>query len=169
MKVILDLALSEDGFIAKLDGDSDWVSERTEKLFKERIVEAGCLVVGWRTFDQYRGSIYPVEGVLNIVLTSTHPNEKADAHVVFATSVEEAMQIATERKCSGILIAGGSLVAKAFLEKDLIDEIYFSVHPLQLGIGIRPFADMPLPQDIDLIDSHDLGEGIHQDHYKVRK
>jgi len=52
MKIILHLALSADGFIAKLDGGSDWVSPSDETLFRKRAKMAGCLIVGKRTFEQ---------------------------------------------------------------------------------------------------------------------
>lgn len=42
MRVILSLAISADSFIAKPDGDSDWVSPEDEKLFVGRIQEASC-------------------------------------------------------------------------------------------------------------------------------
>jgi dihydrofolate reductase len=166
MKIILDLALSSDGFIAKLNGDSDWVSERTEKLFKQRIRDTGCLVVGNRTFTQYLGSIYPVKGALNIVISKTihKSNEK---NVIYAHSAEESLKIATEHHCSGIVIAGGATVSKMFLR--LIDEIYFSVHPILLHQGMKPFGDIDIPSNLQLLDTQDLGDNITQEHYRVEK
>src|SRR5688572_8930687 len=106
MKITLDLALSADGFIAKTGGDSSWVSERTEALFKQRIKEAGCLVVGKKTFDQYHGSIYPVKGSLNIVM-SRESNLANESGVIYASSLDQALQVASDNNCPGILIAGG--------------------------------------------------------------
>lgn len=168
MKIVLDLALSSDGYIAKKDGDSSWVSERTEDLFKQRIREAGCLVVGKKTFDQYRDVIYPVEGAINIVLTRKSHLEHT-AGVIYVSAPEEAIKVAKEYKCDGILIAGGSAVSKAFLEKGLIDEIYLSIHPITLGEGMRPFADMETPSNLTVLDTQDLGDGIRQNHYRIER
>lgn len=169
MKVILDLAVSADGYIAKLDGDSSWVAEITEDLFKERISQLGALVVGKTSFDQYRDVIYPVSSALNIVLSKRKSQSESDENVFYASSVEEAMQIVLEHNCSGLLIAGGASVSKSFLEKNLIDEIYFSVHPIKLGEGMTPFGNLSIPSNLKLLDSKDLGNGIRQDHYLVEK
>jgi dihydrofolate reductase len=165
MKVILDLAISADGFIAKPDGNSDWVAPSTEELFKKRTREAGCLVVGRRTYEQYRGSIYPVDGALNIVLTNN--SEGLDVSVVSATSPEETLAIAKENGCSGVLIAGGASVSGAFLKAGLINEIFFSVHPLLLTQGMKPFGDIEVNSEMTLVDTKELEGGIIQLHYEV--
>lgn len=169
MKIILDLALSADGYIAKPDGNSDWVSERTEELFKSRIREAGCLVVGSRTFNQYQGSIYPVAGALNIILTHQNTHISNENNLIYATSPESAIKIAEDHNCSGILLAGGASISKAFLQKDFIDEIYFSKHPILLGKGMKPFGDVEVPIKIKLLNTLDLGEGVVQEHYILER
>lgn len=166
MKVTLHLAISADGFIAKQDGNSDWVSPIDEQLFTDRIKEAGCLVVGRKTFEQYQGSIYPVDGVLNIVLTNKQiqcPN------ILTATSPQAAVELAKKNDCPGILLAGGGHTNTAFLQENLIDEIFFSVYPLIFGQGIKPFEDQAFDTRLKLLDSGYLEEGITELHYQVLK
>lgn len=64
------MATSIDGYIAKKNGDSDWVSEVDAANFEQKIKEMGCIIVGRKTFDQYQGDLYPVPDVTNIVLSS---------------------------------------------------------------------------------------------------
>lgn len=167
MKVALHLAISADGFIAKTDGDSDWVAPADEILFTNRIQEAGCVVVGKKTFEQYQGSIYPVEGALTIVLTKNQDASFQGATI--ATSVQEAIERATNEGCKGILIAGGGHTSAAFLQANLIDEIYFSIYPLILGEGIKPFEGQPFNKKLELLGTKNLGDGITELHYKVIK
>lgn len=122
MNITLHFGISADGFIAKSDGDSDWVDPIDEVLFKNRVKEAGCLVVGKKTFEQYQGLIYPVAGAINIILSS-NPDHKIP-NVFFATSPAEAVKIANEKSCQGILIAGGAHTSTAFLEANLINDIF---------------------------------------------
>ena len=166
MKVTLHLAISADGFIAKLDGDSSWVAPADEALFKERAREAGCLVVGKKTFDQYHGEIYPVADVLNIVM-SRHPQPE-EAGILYVSSPQEAIAVAQERS-AGLLIAGGGLVSGSFLEAGLIDEVFLSVHPLFLYDGIRPFGTVKADAKLQFIDSRELGDGLIELHYGVQK
>jgi dihydrofolate reductase len=112
MKIILHLAISADGFIAKPDGDSDWVSEVDGVLFENRAKEAGCLIVGRKTFEQYRDTLYPVDGVVNIIL-SRQPDPKL-INVYCASSPKAAVEIARVKDCASILIAGGGAYQRLF-------------------------------------------------------
>ena len=167
MKATLHLAISADGFIAKMNGDSDWVMSIDEALFKTRAKEAGCLVIGRKTYEQYKDSIYPVEGVVNIVLTS-NSNLKIKGATVVNTPTT-AVKFAKEKGCANILIAGGAQTSATFLSAGFIDEIFFSVHPLILGQGIKPFTGIISECKVKLIDTKELGDGLVELHYEVLK
>lgn len=167
MKITLHLAISADGFIAKSNGDSDWVDPVDGALFEKRAKEAGCLVVGKKTFEQYQGTIYPVNRVINIILTR-NPNSKI-SNTILADSPNMAVKLAEEKGCEMILIAGGARTAAAFLEANLIDEIFFSVHPLILGKGIKPFEEIASEKSIKLLGSKNLEGGLIELHYGVMK
>lgn len=74
MKITLYMATTIDGFIAKNDGDSDWVSPIDTDNFMAEINKRGCIIVGRTTYDQFLNDLYPIEGVINVVVTS-HPEE----------------------------------------------------------------------------------------------
>jgi len=165
MKTALHLAISADGFIAKADGDSDWVSPIDGDLFISRAKAAGCLVVGKKTFDQYHGSLYPIVGVLNIVLTHDTVAEQADTDVVFARSPAEAIEIAERNGYSNLLVAGGAKTSRAFLDAGLVNEIFLSVHPLRLGAGMKPFEDLSKDTRYKLARTKELGGGLIEEQY----
>jgi dihydrofolate reductase len=166
MKIVLHLALSADGFIAKPDGDSGWVSESDEALFLERCRSAGALVSGRRTFVQYKDIIYPVSGAFNIVLSRSDSVDGADAVV---KSPQEAVQIAKDKGCTGLLVAGGAEVSGAFLSENLVDEIFFSVHPIFFYEGLKPFGSATPNITLQTIGSRELSDGLVELHYKVMK
>lgn len=168
MKIVLDLATSADGFIARPDGDSDWVSEYTEEFFRQRARDLGALAVGRKTFEKYRGVVYPVEGALNIVI-SKEGGADSSPDVAYASSPEEAVQIAEAHRSAGLLVAGGATVSKAFFESGLIDEVYFSVHPVLLIEGIKPFGDLDVSQSLSLLEEKQLEDGFVELHYAVKK
>jgi riboflavin biosynthesis pyrimidine reductase len=66
------------------------------------------------------------------------------------------------------LLEGGHTSA-SFLEAGLIDEIFFSVHPLILGQGIKPFEGTSFEMKVALIDSKILEGGLVELHFKVLK
>ena len=165
MHTILHLAVTQDGYIARSNGDSSWVSHADEELFMARARDAGCLVVGRTTFEQYRGTIYPVSGALNIVLTADVRNMQLEERVVIATSPEEAISIAQKRGMRSMLIAGGAKVARAFLDRGLINEIFLSVHPFRLGEGIKAFEDIAHDARFILKGEREPSEGLKELRY----
>ncbi len=160
------MSVSIDGFIAKTDGNSDWVSKIDCDLFEQRYTEIGCVVVGRRTFDQFQGSLYPMKNVVNIVLTTDKEAKSKNENVLFANSVKEAMVLAEEKGFSELLIAGGGRTNTAFLEANAIDEMFLSVHPISLGGGIRLFDGSKAENSFNLIDTREMREGLVELHYK---
>jgi len=169
MKVTLYMAISIDGFIAKKDGDSDWVSPVDSANFEQKIKEKGCIIVGRRTFDQYRGDLYPVKNVLNIVLTSSSSQKSGEDNVAYAQSPSEAVKIAQEKGHEQALLIGGGTTNGLFLKEYIIDEVFLSVHPLILGDGIKLFEKVETDIKLELLDQKELGEGLMQLHYRVIK
>ena len=159
------MSVSVEGLIAKSDGDSDWVSKIDCDLFERRYKEIGCVVVGRRTFEQFQGSLYPMKGVLNIVLTSQKDMVSESDDVYFVNSVKEGIELAKEKGYNRLLIAGGGRTNAAFLKADLIDEVYLSVHPLSLGKGIGLFEGSQAEYSFNLLDTRPLGEGLVELHY----
>jgi len=169
MKVTLYMAISIDGFIAKKDGDSDWVSPVDSANFEQKIKEKGCIFVGRRTFDQYQGDLYPVKGTTNIVLTSNISLKSEKDNVIYAQSPSDAIKRAQAKGHDKALLIGGGITNGLFLREGLIDEVFLSVHPLILGAGIKLFEGNEADIKLEFLDKKELGEGLTQLHYQVVK
>ncbi|OGM11384.1 hypothetical protein A2Z22_01210 [Candidatus Woesebacteria bacterium RBG_16_34_12] len=169
MKITLYMAISVDGYIAKKDGDSDWISEDDNENFEEEIGKRGCIIVGRKTFDQFKGDLYPIEGVTNIILTTNQKEKKEDRNVFFACSPQEAVEIAKKQGHKEVLLIGGGTTNRLFLKENLIDEVILSVHPLILGDGIKLFDGGSFDVGLELIGVNKLEEDLVQLRYKVKK
>lgn len=163
------MAISIDGFVAKKDGDSDWVSPVDSANFEQKIKEKGCIIVGRRTFDQYQGDLYPVKNVTNIVLTSDSSLKSEKDNVVYTQSPKEAVKAVQEKGHDNALLIGGGTTNGLFLKEGLIDEVFLSVHPLILGSGIKLFESVETDIKLKFLDQKELGEGLIQLHYQVVK
>ena len=51
MNVILYMAISANGMIAKSDDDTSWVSTAEWDSYSQTVRKAGCLIIGRRTYD----------------------------------------------------------------------------------------------------------------------
>jgi len=170
MKITLYMAISTDGFIAKKDGDSDWVSPVDTANFEKAMQDNGCIIVGRKTFDQYQGDICPVKGVTNIVVTSDKSLKSDESNVHFVTgSVEEIIEVIKQKGHEKALLIGGGITNALFLKAGAIDEIVLSVHPLILGNGIKLFESAEVDVKLRLISETKLDEGLIQGKYKILK
>ena len=162
MKVIMHMAISIDGFIARTDGDTSWVSSIDLNLFQKRATDAGCIFVGRTTFNE----IYPIKGVMHIVLTDSKDTKHPDSQVAFVSSTEKAVALAKEKGFETVMLVGGGKTNGSFFKAGLIDEMFLTVHPIVLNYGIHLFGNVGIETVLQLIDTKELGEGLVQLHYK---
>ncbi len=164
MEVILQAAVSLDGYIAKEDGDSDLVSPLDGDLFLKKCVEVGCVIVGRKTFKQYYRTLYSIAQTTTIVISCTLKVEEKG--VFFVRSVDEALELARAKGFSKVLIAEGGTTNTSFLREGLIDYLFLTVHPLILGKGIKVFENLEVGHHMRFIGSKSLGQGLIQIQYR---
>lgn len=161
MKKILYMAVSADGFIARNNNDTSWVSLNEWNNFLNFAKTAGCLIVGRKTYEILTSEEqFTNYNNLELVVVS-HNLLKID-HTV-AHSPEEALEILKQHET--IVIAGGSKLNASFLEKNLIDEIYLDVEPVLLGDGIPLFSSISINKNLTLGGYRVLENNLVQLHY----
>jgi dihydrofolate reductase len=155
-KVVVNRAMSLDGFIAGPGDAMEWVANFVAPDdLREQAAATGAMLVGRRTAEvgdrmeaEKPGSVdYPFSGPVFVL---THrPPEPPETEVTFLTGdIGEA--VATARSAAGgkNLEILGADVASQCLRRGLVDEILVYVLPVLLGDGIR-FSPPGLPR-IDL-------------------
>lgn len=162
------MAISIDGYIALEDGNSDWVSKIDGENFLKAINDTKCVVIGSKTYNQYLNDLFPIDDVSNIIVTSKKMSSD-NKNVHFASNPRQAVDMAKRLGHSEIVLGGGGTINGSFLESDLIDEIYLTVHPIILGKGIKLYEEFDKVIKLDFVSSKTLEEGLIQLHYKVIK
>jgi dihydrofolate reductase len=160
-KVVVNRAMSLDGFIAAPGHVMDWGAGRqltdfvAQDEFREIAAATGAMLVGRRTSDvgdrmqaEKPGSAdYPFSGPI-FVLTHRPPEQPVPEVTFLTGDIGEA--VATARSAAGgksLEILGADVAAQC-LQRGLVDEILVYVLPVLLGDGI-PFSAPGLPR-IDL-------------------
>lgn len=171
MKVILYMATSINGFITRGEDDTDWVSKTDWKEFDSLMRECGIVAMGRKTYESF-GDDFPCEGAVNVVLTSKQEllTQKTSDNVVFTNkSPKEVIEMAEGRSFKKMMLIGGMTLNTAFLEDNLVDEIWLSVHPLLIGDGLRVMDKFDCFRKLSRIGVKELDEGLVQIRYKVGK
>jgi len=172
--VILYIAASLDGYIARADGSVDWLSvvndDSTDYGYADFYARVDAVAMGSRTYEQvldFDEWPYPDKRVF----VFTHRSLEPVAHDVAFTD-QNPTEFLSELESAGIralwLAGGGDLVA-SFMEHGLIDEYIVSIIPIVLGDGI-PLFKGPLPEHrLELLESTDYASGLVQLHYRSRR
>lgn len=161
------MAISIDGYIAKTDWDSDWVSEADIDIFDKLIKKSWWIILWHKTFEQYKWILYPVRWVQNIVISSTQNEKEIDTS--FVKNTDEALQVGQKNNLNQVLLIGWGITNTSFIKENKIDEIILSIHPIILGTGIKLFENIEIEKKLNFISSKSLNEELVQIHYSVKK
>ncbi len=178
VKCSVYIAASVDGFIAKPDGDIDWLlrpeyvaTEMKGLRYDQFISTVDAVVMGRHSFDKALSfSSWFYEGTLVIVLSSNQlvvPDHlKGKVRVLAGTPQTIVSQLASEGK-SHLYIDGGITIQR-FLEAKLIDEITITRIPILLGNGVSLFGTTGAEQPLRLIEAVASDNGFVQERYEVQ-
>ncbi len=171
-KVVVNRAMSLDGFIAGPGHTMDWIFDfLTADAFPEVMAATGAMLIGRGTYEvakQMADEERNYEGGAQFVLTH-EPPDKPDPNVTFLTcDIAEAVATALRAAGGKNLEILGADVAGQCLERGLVDEILVYVLPVLLGDGI-PFSAPGLARvDLEPISSARSGDATIL-RFRVRK
>ena len=171
MNVTLFVAISVNGYIARPNGDEDFLSEDNWASMTNLAHDYGCLIVGRKTYEVNQSwpeeqSLRGLQGIKKVVVSSNKAYKVATGFEI-AESPETALD-----KLKGfhdvLLIGGGSLNA-AFAAKGLLDNVILNIESVAIGRGKQVFARTEFDLDLELLTSSQLSPRILQLQYRVLK
>ena len=162
------MAISANGYIAREDDDTGWISGEEWNSYSKAARKSGCLVVGHRTYDilTKQPEYEELEKVKIVVVSNKNFKTLASNHLI-ARNPKGALNLLTDFK--EVLVAGGGILNSSFMKENLIDEIYLDVEPLILGKGIHMFEDADFEAKLVFVGTKKLSDNEVQLHYKVIK
>jgi dihydrofolate reductase len=179
-KIIVYIATSADGFIARSDGSVDWLDRPRPKgdygmgAFYQSI---DTVLWGRKTCDMaldfqkkgVSGSAFDTR-LKNYVFTRTLPQSPAPAGVEFVSEPVKAFaNRLRKKKGNDIWMMGGAGIIASFLDEAEIDDFMIHVIPTFIGEGIPLIAPGRRTVPLKLITCTKFADGVVKLHYAVRK
>jgi dihydrofolate reductase len=179
-KIIVLIATSADGFIARADGSVDWLDRPSPKgnygmgTFYRSI---DTILWGRKTFDMalsfqekgVAGSAFD-PSVKNYVFTRTLPSSAAPKSVEIVNKPVKAFAAhLQEKKGKNIWMMGGAGIIASFLDEGEIDEFIINVIPVMIGEGIPLIAPRHRTVPLKLIACTKFTDGVVKLHYAVSR
>ena len=171
--VIVHIATSADGYIARPDGDLDWLTSRPApkgfygmntfmRSIDTTLLGRKTYEVSLRlgaTFDRKRRTI---------VFSRQAPPADAPAGVEFVTgAIGPFVDRLRAQPGKDIWLMGGGDLIASFLDAHAIDEFVVSVVPVFIGEGIPLIARRHRHVPLELLTSARFEDGLVQNRYRV--
>ena len=171
MKTILYMAMSVDGFIARENDDTSFVSDTEWESFRSMIRRTKDIIVGARTYEIMKagGEFKGLEDTRVLVVAADNSTKLLQKNHSAVSSPKEALSILEKEGFREVLVAGGGTLNGSFMEQGLIDEIYLDVEPVALGKGINLFGGKNVDARLKLLESKKLSENEIQLHFQIEK
>ncbi|MFY4775367.1 dihydrofolate reductase family protein [Metabacillus sp. RGM 3146] len=144
-EIVLFIAVSLDGFIAKEDGDLNWLFETEgegDNGYSDMYQAIDTMIMGKKTYDYVRSvtETFPHSDRKCYVFSSS--TQGSDEHAEFVN--DDVLAFVTklkEQEGSKIWMVGGSDLLDSFMKEKLIDEFIITITPHILGSGIPLFKE----------------------------
>jgi dihydrofolate reductase len=159
-KVILGLAVSLDGFIEGPNGEYDWCFTDQDYGLTEFSSHLDALVMGRKTFDmikEHEGAT-PWSHARTYVFSRTLQPESGIE--VLNGELVETMNQLKHQHGKNIWLFGGADLTAQFINYNLIDEYWLSVHPILLGAGKPLFHSIAGRKKLRLVESKTYETGL---------
>ena len=173
MHVVLDMAISPTGLIARENGDEDWLPEAGWAEFVAKAKTFNNIVMGRETYElvtkNYEDYNFDNVEVIHKVVVSSQGNLKLPEGYTRVGSPEDAVEYIKSKNQDRLFLIGGGGLNSAFLKRGLVSEIHLTINPYIIGKGRSFVAPVDFESALDLISAGQISGGRVEVKYRVLK
>ena len=150
--LVLKMSVSLDGYVAPLDGSTDWIAAgRSDDALSWTVETVGnaaahlvgsATYAGWATFWPSATGPFakPMNEIPKVVFSNSLTSTDWDGTTIATGDLADAVtRLKRERSGEYLLAHGGVRFARSLVQTGLIDEYRLVIHPVVLGAGERLF------------------------------
>jgi dihydrofolate reductase len=165
-KIILYIATSLDGYIAKEDGNIDWLFHDEDYGYSKFLSTIDTIIFGRKTYEQVLTfGEWPYSGLKTFVFTHQYLKPRNNVKFISGSVTKTVIHIKKQSKKNIWLMGGGNLITD-FAKLQLIDEYQIFIMPIFLGAGI-PILQEPVElKPLKFTKSKSYKSGVVELHLK---
>ena len=184
-KIILNLAVTLDGFIEGPNGEIDWLvrDEQTDfgDILNDILSDKDVIFYGRVSYEKW-GNYQPGENATQKIIdayklmhsktkyvfsrTKTSDNTKA---IFINSDIKKRVLEIKQEAGKNIWLYGGASIITTLLNLDLIDEYRLAVHPVILGKGKPLFQNIEERHKLELIEVKGYKSGVLLEKYRANR
>lgn len=163
-KIILNLAISLDGYIASEDGSFDWIvgdgnhtlDTLNQMDFNHFLQDVDTIVMGKRCYEQNFHQDYKSK---KIYVATSQPLSNCDNIHFISGDICSIIEEEKNKVGKDIFLFGGGGLVDHFIKADIIDEYIIGIIPIILGKG-RPLFLGDNPTIHLTLTDYSVNEGV---------
>jgi dihydrofolate reductase len=172
--VIVHIATSTDGYIARPDGDLEWLTSRPApkgfygmNAFMKSI---DMMLLGRKTYEVSLrlGAKFDSKNPTIVFSRGTPPADVPSGVEFVNGAIGPFVSRLREQPGKDIWLMGGGELIASFLDEQAIDEFVVSVVPVFIGDGIPLIARRHRQVPLDLQSVERFEDGVVQLHYRIQ-
>jgi dihydrofolate reductase len=179
-KNIVYIATSADGYIARPDGDVEWLNRRPHTIdygMKAFYLTIDTILWGRKTYDWVlayqkkhatKGSMFDAK-LANYVFSRKPPKQAAQEVEFVKEPVKKFARRLRAKPGKNIWMMGGGELIASFLDAGEIDEFDIQVIPTFIGEGIPLVAPRHRDVELKLLSTKKFRDGVVRIRYEVAR
>ena len=177
VETVLYIATSLDGYIARPDGNLDWLSsfpapETGDYGYTELLNSIEAIIMGRKTYEAIIGFgvDWPYTGIDAYVVTTNKELQikSPDTFLLSNDTNDFVTKLRRKTKRDIWLVGGGQLITK-FINEAILDKMIITVIPKMIGKGIPLFADKLKETNLRIVDIQLFDTGAVNLTYEMAK
>ena len=170
-KVVLGVGISLDGYIARPDGAVDFLFMPKDYSMAPFFKRIDAAVMGRKSYEMGLklggGKLYNY-GMKCYVFSRTLGSIAHEDFAIVSEPPKPFIEALKKKNGKDIWLMGGGELTRAFLQDDLVDELYLGVVPTLIGEGIPAFPSGFPQRDFALVENKTYSKGLIALRYERR-
>lgn len=171
-KIILNLAVSLDGYIEGPNGEYDWCFTDQDYGMSDFFKRIDAVFLGRKSYEMSLGvenaDTSWMPPVTSYVFSNSLQQVKSDA-ILVSGDLRTAIEGIKNEPGKDIWLFGGAELTASLLRENLVDEFMLSIHPILLGSGKLLFSTLPNRVHLQLADTKTYDSGLVTLTYVLKK
>ncbi len=166
-KIILNVAVSLDGFIEGPNGEYDWCFTDGDYGMNTFLDSIDAIFFGRKSYELFTASFSHMwNDRKHYVFSNTLQNLPSTAYLLNGAIETKVVELKKEEG-KDIWLFGGASLTTSLLTLGLIDEFLLAIHPVILGEGKPLFSGIDKRIWLKLMKSKTYETGLVQNHYTL--
>ncbi|MDB5248403.1 MAG: bifunctional deaminase-reductase domain protein [Segetibacter sp.] len=168
-KVILNVAVTLDGFIEGPNGEYDWCFTDDDYGMNEFLAATDAIFFGRKSYELWAASFSHMwNDKKHYVFSNTLQTLQTNATLINGDIEKKVLEIRNEEG-KDIWLFGGASLTTSLLNAGMVDEFLLAIHPVILGSGKALFNGVDKRNWLKLTECKTFDNGLMQNRYSIAR